>query len=189
MKSTTLVDLVVGDERAVQALHARRARRQEEHVALAEQALGADRVEDRARVDARRHLERDARREVRLDEAGDDVDRRPLRREDQVDAGGARLLREARDRLLDLAPDRHHQVGELVDDDDDARQVRCRPRRRRRRHVVVVRRRPRRRSLGLDRPPPRRRLSRDQAVVAVDVAHALLAAAAGSGRPSARRCC
>ena len=31
---------------------------------------------------------------VRLDEAGDHVDRRALRGEDQVDAGGARLLRE-----------------------------------------------------------------------------------------------
>ena len=40
-----------------------------------------------------------------------------------MDAGGARLLRQAGDRLLDLAPDRHHQVGELVDDDHDARQV------------------------------------------------------------------
>ncbi len=70
----------------------------------------------------RGHLERDARRDVRLDQAGDDVDRRPLRREDHVHAGGARLLREARDQLLDLLADAHHQVGELVDDDDDERQ-------------------------------------------------------------------
>ena len=76
-------------------------------------------VEDGARVDLRRHLERDARREVRLDQAGDDVDRRPLRREDQVDADRARLLREARDRVLDVLRRHHHQVGELVDDDDD----------------------------------------------------------------------
>ena len=57
--------------------------------------------------------------QVRLDEAGDDVDRRPLRRENQVDADGARHLREPRDRLLDLVARDHHQVGELVDDDDD----------------------------------------------------------------------
>ena len=42
---------------------------------------------------------------------------------DQVDAGGARLLRQARDQLLDLLADHHHQVGQLVDDDDDVRQV------------------------------------------------------------------
>ena len=34
----------------------------------------------------------------------------------------ARLLRQARDQLLDLLADDHHQVGELVDDDDDERQ-------------------------------------------------------------------
>ena len=54
---------------------------------------------------------------------GDDVDRRPLRREDQVDARGARLLRDARDQLLDLLAGDHHQVGELVDDDDDERHL------------------------------------------------------------------
>ena len=67
-----------------------------------------------------RHLEGDARRNVRLDEAGDHVDRRTLRGEDQVDAGRARLLREARDQLLDLLAGDHHQVGELVDHDHDA---------------------------------------------------------------------
>jgi len=37
--------------------------------------------------------------------------------EDQVDARGARLLRQPRDQLLDLLADDHHQVGEFVDDD------------------------------------------------------------------------
>ena len=111
--------LLLGDVRAVQADEPRRRRRQEQHVALAEQLLGAVAVENRARVDLRRHAERDARRQVRLDEAGDDVDRRPLRRENQVDADGARHLRQARDRFLDLVAGHHHQVGELVDDDDD----------------------------------------------------------------------
>ena len=70
-----------------------------------------------------RHLERDARRNVGLDQAGDHVHRRALRGEDQVDAGGARLLRQARDQLLDLLADHHHQVGELVDDHHDQRQL------------------------------------------------------------------
>jgi hypothetical protein len=43
----------------------------------------------------------------------------PLRGQDQVDAGRARLLREARDQFLDLLADDHHHVGELVDDHDD----------------------------------------------------------------------
>ena len=118
-----LVHLVVGDERAVHALREAGARRQVQHVALAEQRLRAHLVEDGARIDVRRNLERDARRDVRLDEAGDHVDRRALRREDQVDARGARLLREPRDQLLDLLADHHHQVGELVDHDDDERHL------------------------------------------------------------------
>ncbi len=46
-------DLVLGDERAVQALHLRGARRQEQHVAGAEQLVGSVLVEHGARVDLR----------------------------------------------------------------------------------------------------------------------------------------
>ena len=46
----------------------------------------------------------------------------PLRGDDQVDADGAGLLGDAGDALLDVAGRDHHQVVELVDDDDDVRQ-------------------------------------------------------------------
>ena len=75
------------------------------------------------RVFALAHPEGDARREVRLDHAGDHVDARPLRREDDVHAGGARLLREAGDADLDVLALLHHQVGELVDHDHDVGQL------------------------------------------------------------------
>ena len=48
---------------------------------------------------------------------GDHVHARPLGGEDQVDADGARLLRQHRQRRLHLALHRHHQVGQLVDHD------------------------------------------------------------------------
>ena len=35
----------------------------------------------------------------------------------------SRQLRDAADELLDLTGGNHHQVGELVDDDDDIRQL------------------------------------------------------------------
>ena len=116
-----LLDFVVGDERAVHAADAAAAGHVE-HVALAEQLLGALLAEDGAAVDLRGDLEGDAGREVRLDRAGDDVDRRALRGEDDVDAGGARHLREALDRAFDVLAGDHHQVGHLVDDDDDVGQ-------------------------------------------------------------------
>ena len=70
----------------------------------------------------RRGRERHAAGEVRLDRAGQDVDRRPLGGDDEVDADGARHLRQARDRGFDVGRRDHHQVGELVDDDDVVRQ-------------------------------------------------------------------
>ena len=113
-----LLDFVVRDERTVDALDASAAGHVE-HVAHAEQLFGALLAEDGAAVDLRRDLEGDAGREVGLDRAGDDVDRRTLRRHDEVDAGGARHLRQTLHGAFDVLAGDHHQVGHLVDDDDD----------------------------------------------------------------------
>ena len=118
----------------------------------------------------RGHLEGDARRDIGLDEPGDHIDRRPLGRKDQMDAGGARLLRQARDQLLDFLADDHHQIGEFVDDHDDERQ---------RRQIRDVLRDDARNALRdllhadriLDRVARFRRIL-DLAVEAADVAHA-----------------
>ena len=115
------VDFGVGDKRPVHALRMPGAWRKVEHVALAEQRLGTHLIEDGARIDLARHLERNARWNIGLDQAGDDIDRRSLRREDQVNSRRARLLRNAGDQLFDLAAGDHHQVGQLVDDDHDQR--------------------------------------------------------------------
>ena len=115
------VHLAIGHERSVDALRMPSTGRQIKHVALPEQSFGAHLVEDGARIDLARDLERDARRNVGLDETGDDVDRGPLRREDQVDARSARFLRDPRDQLFDLLAGYHHQIGKLVDDYDDQR--------------------------------------------------------------------
>ena len=96
--------------------------RQEQHVPPTEKALGAVHVEDRPRVHLARDLEGDARGEVRFDHAGDHVDGRPLRRDDEMDADGARHLREARDGVFDLAARDEHEIRELVDHHDDVRQ-------------------------------------------------------------------
>jgi len=45
-------------------------------------------VEDRPRVDLRRHLERDPRRDIGLDQAGDDIDRRALGGDEQMEQAG-----------------------------------------------------------------------------------------------------
>src|SRR3954462_15023644 len=103
-------DLLLRHVRALHALQPGGAERLEEHVALAEQALGAGLVEDHARVRLRRNGERDPRRNVRLDHSGDHVDRRALRCEHEMDSHRARLLREANDGVLD-GLGRDHQIG------------------------------------------------------------------------------
>ena len=116
-----LLDLFVGDEGPVDAADASAAGHVE-HVALAEQLLGAHFAENGAAVDFRGDLKRDAGREVRLDGAGDDVDRRPLGGENDVQAGGARHLRQPLHRAFDVLAGDHHQVGHFVDDDHDVGQ-------------------------------------------------------------------
>ncbi len=116
-----LLDLFVGYERPVHAADAS-ATGHIQHVALSKQLLGAHFTEDGAAVDFRGDLKRDAGRKVGLDGAGDDVDRRPLRGQNHMQAGGARHLRQALHRAFDILAGDHHQVGHFVDDDDDVGQ-------------------------------------------------------------------
>ena len=114
-----LVDLRLGDPGALDTHRLGRAHRQEETVTLADQLLRTRLVEDDAAVAELECGEREPRRHVGLDQAGHDVDRGPLRGEHQVDAGRAGELGDADDRVLDVARRDHHQVGELVDDDEE----------------------------------------------------------------------
>ncbi len=86
--------------------------------------FGTHLAQDGAAVDLRRDLEGDTRREVRLDRAGDDVHRRTLRGEDDVETGGACHLRETLHQAFDVLAGDHHQVGHFVDNDDDIGQRR-----------------------------------------------------------------
>ena len=68
------VDVSVRNAHALQTDRARHIERQVEHVASAEEVLGARGVEDGEAVGLARHPERDAASEVGLDKAADDVD-------------------------------------------------------------------------------------------------------------------
>ena len=117
-----LVHLVLGDVGALDAPRLRRAGGEEQHVAAADELLGATGVEDDAGVGLRRDRQGDAAGDVGLDDAGDHVDRRALRGDDQVDAHGPRHLGDAHDGVFDIARRHHHQVVELVDHHEDVRQ-------------------------------------------------------------------
>ena len=106
------LDFRVGDEGALGALQFGGAGRQVEHVALADEFLGALGIEDDARVECGGDLEGDAAGNVGLDDAGDHVGARRLGGDDEVDAGGAGLLRDARDAHFDVGRRGLHQVGQ-----------------------------------------------------------------------------
>ena len=77
----------------------------------------ASRIVRESVFDDRRNEMRDGR--FALIEPRDDVDGGPLRSKDQMDADGTRHLGEPADRLFDLVARHHHEIGELVDHDDD----------------------------------------------------------------------
>src|ERR1017187_6314400 len=117
-----VLQFLVGDERALGAFQIAGTGRQVEHVAFAEELVRAHRVENRARVHAARDLKRNARRNVRLDDAGDDIHGWPLRGDDAMDAGRASHLRDAGDGHFDIRRRDEHEVRQLVNDHDDVGQ-------------------------------------------------------------------
>src|ERR1700722_16387971 len=116
--------LLLGDPRALDPAGDARGSREQQQVATADQALRSGLVEDDPAVGERRDRERQARRDVGLDDAGDDVDGRALGGDDEGNPDRPRHLGDPADRLLDVSCRDHHQVVQLVDDDQDEGQLR-----------------------------------------------------------------
>ena len=91
----------------------------DEHVAAADEVVGAGAVEDGAAVDHGGDFEGDAGGEVGFDDAGDDVGGGALGGDDHMDADGAGELGDAGDGHFDFFAGGHDEVGKFVDDDDD----------------------------------------------------------------------
>ena len=104
-------NLIVGEVGALNTGEAGGLFRRKEHVALADEFLRARAVENGARIGLRTHGKGDAAREVGFDETREYVHRRPLGRDDEVDAHRARHLRQAAKVLLHVTGRRHHQVA------------------------------------------------------------------------------
>src|SRR5450830_543271 len=113
---------VIGNKSPVHAHGQTSSRRHVQHIAHTQQSFGPHLVQNRARVDLRRYLEGDTGRNIRLDQSCDHVYRWALRGQNQVQTCCAGLLRDTRDELLDFFTHHHHQVGQLIDDDNDGRQ-------------------------------------------------------------------
>lgn len=97
--------------------------RHEQHIAVAQQLLRPAGVQDGAGVHRRRHGQRQAGGNVGLDEAGDDIHRGALGGDDHMHPRRPGHLSQAYDGILHLAGRGHHQVGQLVDNDENKRQL------------------------------------------------------------------
>ncbi len=116
------LDFRIADINTLQANRPGRVRGLVEHIAAAQQAFGAGLVQNDAAVGPGSDRERNARREVGLDQAGDHVHRRALCGQDQMNAGGAGQLRQAGDSPLGFVGGQHHQVSQFVDHGDNVGQ-------------------------------------------------------------------
>ena len=114
--------LTVGEEAALDAHGLGDADGAEEHIAVAEQLLSAGHIEDRARIHLRGDGQCDPARDICLDDAGNHVDGWALCGNHQMHARRTRHLGEAADGILHLIGSGHHQVGQFVNENDDARQ-------------------------------------------------------------------
>ena len=98
------------------------ARRHDEHVTEPHELVGTRLIDDHPAVRLRRDGEGEPGRDVRLDDARDHVDRRPLGCEHEVDTHRTGHLGDPHDGILDHTPGDHHEVVELIDDDHDVRE-------------------------------------------------------------------
>ena len=114
--------LIGGDERVLDADRFRTSGRKIQHVAVAQELVGPVHVKNRPRVNLRRDLIGNPRREIRFDDARDNVNGRALGGKDKMNSDSARQLCEPCDRFLDLASRRDHQIGKFVNDDNEIRE-------------------------------------------------------------------
>ena len=97
------------------------AHRHIQHIAVAQKLFGAAGVENGARINLAHHRQANTAWNIGLDEACNHINRRALGGHNKVHARRARLLGNAADIVLYLFARHHHQICQLVNDNDDIR--------------------------------------------------------------------
>ena len=116
------VDLFIVEEGTLQPLQFASVRGHEEHITAPQQPFRTRHIQDDATVDLAGDGKSNARREVGLDQTGDHIDGRALGGNNQVNTNGARHLRQATNMFLDFFRRGHHQVGHLINNDNNVGQ-------------------------------------------------------------------
>ena len=116
-------DFFVGYKRALHTLKVTCAGHHIQQVAVAEKFVRTHGVENCFAVETRRNLECDSAREVVFDSTADDVDGRSLRCKHKMNTHGTRKSCNAVYGVLDRLFACGHEVGKLIDDNDDSRHL------------------------------------------------------------------
>lgn len=114
------LDLFCLDENSLETSRRHRACREIQHITTTEEILCPDLIENGSRIDIRCDSEGNTGWDICLDESRDDIDGWSLGREDEVESDGSSLLSNSCDSSFDfLLVPTHHEVSELIDDDND----------------------------------------------------------------------
>ncbi|MOA09256.1 hypothetical protein D3C78_1290740 [compost metagenome] len=99
--------------------------RQKQHVPASKKLLGTGHIQYRSRIDLRRYAEGDPRRNVRFDDACNNINRRPLCRNYEMYASSTSHLGQPCDRILNITCCNHHQIRKLINNYNYVGKNRC----------------------------------------------------------------
>ena len=99
------------------------SRRKEQHVPVSQKTFRAIGINDGPGIDSRRYLKRQAGREVSLDDTSKHIHRRPLSGQNKMDSGSPGHLRQPRQGDFHITGCHHHQIRQLINDDNNKRKL------------------------------------------------------------------
>ncbi len=114
-------NLIIRDKAALHAVRLREPLREEQHVALSQELFCAVHIQNGSGIHTGGNTEGNTAGHVSLDQSRNDVHGRTLRGDDQVDAGCSCQLGKAADGGLHVVFGDHHQIRQLVHNDDQLR--------------------------------------------------------------------
>ena len=114
---------LITDERPLHTAGFGLTNREEQHIAAPQQFFGTAAVKDGTRVNLTGHRKGNTGRHIGLDDTRDNVNGRTLRSQHHMNTCRTRLLCQTADGIFYIMGCNHHQIRELVNDDDNRRHL------------------------------------------------------------------
>ena len=117
--------LMVGNKRPLNPHGFRIADRIKEHIALAQQLFRSVHINDGSGIGTGGHIKGNPARYIGFNQAGDNINRRPLGRNNQMQPGRSGHLRQPANRILNFIGSYHHQIRQLINNNHNLRELGC----------------------------------------------------------------